>query len=558
MISCAATLVGLCVGAATGTQPPPAEPRPVIEAPMQPRAVVEELTSLLRAAIGDSDIRRRDRTLAGLRTVRDPAMLAFFSQLSINPSPLLRVHGLLGLAELEPQRGIDLLAVSRIADPRLQGVIVSSALDAGLIGDQTRSELSSWASLPVRVRLDLAAGCAARSMPFDTASVQRFMADSDPFIAVAAAVVLKQAGIDSAATAQAVRTRSAGLAQGTDRGAPAAAFAAFVVEHGLTEAGEALDIAASALRPGAAADSVTAAQLITSPQLPEVIAAARARLDISVPAGERAVFGTRILHVALRVRGRMPASVVGEMTTDPDPLVKAMGSAAAALAEDTGAVGSAVAALVRLGHVPTVEWGLRCAAERHWQDASTIRAAVISAVAGRPRGAAIDPKLAEMAVLAAARLCDDEPRDLDRALAEALSASDGPLTLIILEGALRSSHIGTGALVRQGTFEARPAGPWPDHESAALALLVAVRHKEFTADPAERISRLAAIARGDAGTGGLSAVLRTQAAWLALRESGENRVALARILSDLPVPAADTPRRPSPAIPPSPAPATKP
>lgn len=558
MISGAATLVGLCVGAATGTQPSPAEPRPVIEAPMQPRAVVEELTSLLRSAIGDSDIRRRDRTLAGLRTVRDPAMLAFFSQLSINPSPLLRVHGLLGLAELEPQRGIDLLAVSRIADPRLQGVIVSSALDAGLIGDQTRSELSSWASLPVRVRLDIAAGCAARSMPFDTGSVQRFMADEDPFIAVASAVVLSQAGVEPVATAQAVRTRSAGLAHGADGGAPAAALAAFVVDHGLTAAGEALDIAVSALRPGPAADSVVAAMLLTSPDLPDVVAAARARLDVSVPAPDRVAFGTRVLNVALRVGERMPASVVAEMTTDPDPLVKAMGTAAAALAAQDSAVGPAVAALVRRGHVPTVDWGLRCAAERHWQDASAIRAAVIGAVAARPHGALIDPRLAEMAVLAAARLCDDEPRDLDRALAEALSASDGPLTLIILEGALRSSHIGTGALVRQGAFEARPAGPWPDHEAAALALLVAVRHQEFTADPAERIAKLAAIARGDESNGGLNSVLRAQAAWLALRESRENRVALARILSDLPVPAADTPQRLPPVNPPDPAPATKP
>lgn len=525
---------------------------------MQPRAVVEELTSLLRSAIGDSDIRRRDRTLAGLRTVRDPAMLAFFSQLSINPSPLLRVHGLLGLAELEPQRGIDLLAVSRIADPRLQGVIISSALDAGLVGDQTRSELSSWPSLPVRVRLDLAAGCAARSMPFDTGSVQRFMADGDPFIAVASAVVLRQAGVEPVATAQAIRTRSAGLAREADDGAPAAALAAFVVDHGLTSAGEALDIAASALRPGAAADSVAAARLLTSPELPEVVAAARARLDVSVAAADRAAFCTRILNVSLRAGERMPAAVVAEMLTDPDPLVKAMGVAASALAAREGAVGPAVAALVRRGHVPTVEWGLRCAAERHWQDASAIRAAVIAAVAERPRGASIDPKLAEMAVLAAARLCDDEPRDLDRALAEALSASDGPLTLIILEGALRSSHGRAGALVRQGTFEARPAGPWPDNETAALALLVAVRHQEFTADPAERIARLAAIARGGEGSGGLGSVLRAQAAWLALRESGENRVALARILSDLPAPAADTPRRQPPANPPEPAPATKP
>lgn len=519
---------------------------------MQPSEVVSELTSLLRARIGDRDLRRRDRTLKGLREVRDPAMLPFFAQLSINPSSQLRAHGLLGLAELEPQRGLDLLAVSRISDQRLQGVIVSEAVAAGLVGDETRSELTSWASLPKRVRLDLAAACASRSRPFDVNGIQAMLSSTDVFTAVAAAVVLKQVGAAMVASDMAIRTRAAGLAQGD--GAPAAELADFVVDHNLTSAGAALQTAAGSLNPGAAFDAVSAAILLTTPDSPAAVSAALARLDIAVPLAERTAFAVRLLDVMMRLGKRTPRAVLAEMGSDPDPLIKAIAQVGEAFQSGEG-VGAAGAALARRGNPPTVAWALRCAAERHWQDAGLIRSAVIEGVAKRSPGSAIEPQLAEMATVAAASLCDDDPRALDRPLAEALSAADGPLVRIILEGALRGSNSGCGALVRQGAFEPRPAGPWPSAEAAALALLVAVRHQEFTAVPVERIERLTAIARGEMGGSGLSPVVRAQAAWLALRDSGEDRVALTRILSDLPAPSADTP---VPAVPPPSTPEPKP
>ena len=522
-----------------GAQPAPVEPTPAIRAPMQPRALVEELTAQLRAAVGDRDSRRRDRTLNGLRTVRDPAMLAFFSQLAINPSPMLRVHGLLGLAELEPQRGLNLLGVSRIPDERLQGVIISSAIAAGLLSDENRSELTGWASLPTRLRIELAAACAARSRPFDVAAVRSFLNDQEPFVAVSAAVVLRRAGVETVAAEQTIRTRALGLAQGA--GVQAAELSELVIEHNLTSAGEALTIAARGLQPGAPADAVAAARLLVSPGDAAVVSAARARLDIAAPLAERTAFAVRLLDVVQSLGGRTPAPVLREMATDPDPLIKAIAAAAEAISRDDNA-GAAVGALARRGDPATVAWALRFASERHWQDARTIRAAVIDGVARRPAGAAVDPRLSEMAVAAAAALCDDDPRSLDRPLAEALSAGDGSLTRIVLEGALRSRHQETGALVRQGAFEVRPAGPWPTGDAAALALLVSVRHGEFTADRPERIARLSAIARAERGT--LSGVVRAQAAWLALRESGEDRVALTRILSDLPLPSTDTPLPP--------------
>lgn len=554
----AVILSGLALASGADAQPavmPAADDPPVsIAPPMQPRAAVEELTAMLRTAIGDRDSRRRDRTFTGLRSLRDPEMLALFAQLSINPTPMLRVHGLLGLAELEPQRGIDLLAVSRIPDPRLQGVIVYDALASGLIGNDTLSELSTWQSLPARVRLDLAAACTARLCPFDVNGIHALLKDHDPFIAVAAALVLEQAGVEVAESELTVRTRAPGLA--ADTGSGAADLAAFVVEHNLRTSGKALAMIANSLKPGPEADAVTAARLIASPADGTVVEAARSRLDISVAVSERRVFAMRVLDVSIKLGPRTPPALIAEMTSDPDALIKEMGAAVSALAGDQSQVAAAVAALARRGHVPSVAWSLRCAAERHWQDARAIRIAVIEGVAKRPGGSAIDPQLASMSTMAVTSLGNDDPRSLDRPLAEALSASDGPLTRIILEGLLRSTHTDTGSLVRQGAFEARPQGPWPNNECAALALLVAVRHGEFTADPLQRIERLSAIARGEGGGSGLSLVLRAQAAWLALRVSGEARVALTRILSDLPAPVADTPVPVQPAATPTASPST--
>lgn len=527
-----------------------AEPPVVIAPPMQPRAVVDELTSSLRAAAGAGDIRQRDRTLAGLRSLRDPAMLALFAQLSINPSPMLRVHGLLGLAELEPQRGIDLLAVSRIPDQRLQGVIIYDALANGLLSNDTLMELSTWPSLPPRVRLDLAGACTARLCPFDVAAVHTLLKDPDPFISVAAALVLLQAGVEVAESELTVRTRAAGLA--ADTGSGAADLASFVIEHNVRSAGPALNAVANALKPGPELDAVIAARLIAAPGDDRVVEAAWQRLDIAVSLADRRAFAVRLLDVALRLNDRMPKSLIAEMGSDPDPLIKEIGAALGALAGDQSAVAAAVSALARRGHVPTVAWSLRCASGRHWQDARAIRSAVVDGVARRPAGSPVDPQLAAMAALAVTSLADDDPRSLDRPLAEAMSASDGQLTQIILEGVLRSTQSGAGALVRQGLFEARPVGPWPTSESAALALLIAVRHGEFTSDPVQRIARLSAIARGEEGGDRLSGVIRAQAAWLALRASGEDRVALTRILSDLPLPVVDTPVGVQPASAPQP------
>ncbi|MFT3686572.1 MAG: hypothetical protein QM783_16925 [Phycisphaerales bacterium] len=298
---------------------------------------------------------------------------------------------------------------------------------------------------------------------------------------------------------------------------------------------------AASLKPGPEADAVTIARLVCDPDSADALVVARSRLDVAVPAVQRRAFSLRLLDAVLRLDRRTPHKLAAEMLTDPDPLVKAMGAAADAFTGDQSQVGAAVGKLAATCDPDAVAWALRCASERHWQDASQIRAAVLGGVAARAPGSQLDPRLASMAVLAAAEIADDDPRSLDRPLAEALSNRDAILVQIILEGVLRSTHRAAGALVRQGAFEARPAGPWPTEQAAATALLVAVRHGEFTASPSERIDRLLTIARGERGAGGLSGVLRAQAAWLALRASGEDRVALTRILNDLPAPTADTP-----------------
>lgn len=532
------TAAAVTLAAATVIAQPTA-PAQAVTPPMQPRAEVDALTAILLESVGVSDTRRRDRTLTGLRKLRDPSTLALFSQLSINSSPMLRVHGLLGLAELEPQRGLDLLAVSRVPDPRLQGVIIYEALAEGLISEETITELSSWQTLPARVRLDLAASCAARSRPFSITCIETLLPDPDAFNAVAAAVVLKQAGADLASSDQTIHARAAGLA--LDSGSQAEDFAAFVIEHRLTAAAGALGTLAKTLKPGPAAEAVAAALLVTSPEDNGVLNAAKARLDIAVPAQSRASFAVRFLDVSLKLGKATPRVIIAEMTTDPDPLVKSIGAVTHAIADDQASIGPSVAALALRGHVPSVAWALRCAAERHWQDSRTIRLAIVDGIAKRPKGSLVDPQLAAMAENAVTALVDDDPRVIDRPLGEAISAGDAVLVRIMLEGTLRSVHADAGALVRQGAFDARPAGPWPDKETAALALLVAVRHGEFASDPVERAGRLSAIARGEGGGAGLGGVLRAQAAWLALHASGEDRVALTRILSDLPAPAADTP-----------------
>src|SRR5262245_53161231 len=105
------------------TTPAPASTPPAsrsVGALASDEATIEALIDHVRQALLDPSDQRLDVLLRSLRRVRDPSLRPLFVQIAASERPILRVHGVLGLAELESPQRIDMLLVKRLADPRQQ------------------------------------------------------------------------------------------------------------------------------------------------------------------------------------------------------------------------------------------------------------------------------------------------------------------------------------------------------------------------------------------------------------------------------------------------------
>ena len=117
---------------------------------------VDAATYLLQRA---TTVRRsgdHHRLLRALRHLRDPALTPLFIELAQSDRPSLRVHGVLGLAEVSPDRRLELRHLMRLDQPALQAELISSALDADLMTLEDVERVLSWKGLDLGVRLVLA------------------------------------------------------------------------------------------------------------------------------------------------------------------------------------------------------------------------------------------------------------------------------------------------------------------------------------------------------------------------------------------------------------------
>jgi hypothetical protein len=175
--------------------------------------------------------------------------------------------------------------------------------------------------------------------------------------------------------------------------------------------------------------------------------------------------------------------------------------------------------LVEQGHPQTVAWALRAAHLLTAEETRAVRLATLEAA--RARGASAQALYA-LATEAAASLADNDPALLEARLSAAMHEGDARLAEALLAGALRSTNPAAGTLA-----EGRE---WPQGTLAALAALVAARHGiyEEGVDGAES-RNLAAVALG---RGMLPDAFRLQAAWLAIKGSGQEQIVIARVLAE--------------------------
>ncbi|MEL7087434.1 MAG: hypothetical protein AAGL98_03170, partial [Planctomycetota bacterium] len=100
---------------------------------------------------------RHHTLLRALRHLKDPALKPLFAGLSaVDRHPSLRIHGVLGAAELSASSTLSLDTIAQIRRPDLQAELISAALDGRLLDESTLDTLLGWPALDPAVKLLLA------------------------------------------------------------------------------------------------------------------------------------------------------------------------------------------------------------------------------------------------------------------------------------------------------------------------------------------------------------------------------------------------------------------
>jgi len=100
--------------------------------------------------------RQHHAVIRGLRRTKDPDLRPLYIWLSGQNHPDLQTHGLLGLAETDPQRALDLARLAEITDLRQRVEIIGAAMDDELLNPIQMNTLLGWKDLNQGVRQAIA------------------------------------------------------------------------------------------------------------------------------------------------------------------------------------------------------------------------------------------------------------------------------------------------------------------------------------------------------------------------------------------------------------------
>jgi hypothetical protein len=112
---------------------------------------------LLHSAMKEQYKGREIPLLKSLRQLKDPQLAPLFEELARYPHPVMKIHGILGLAECSPEKNLDLLRITSIEQPTVQIQVIAAAIDSNLLSDDQANQLINWPNLDVAARLIVAA-----------------------------------------------------------------------------------------------------------------------------------------------------------------------------------------------------------------------------------------------------------------------------------------------------------------------------------------------------------------------------------------------------------------
>jgi len=460
---------------------------------------------------------KHNRLLRALRHLEAPALGPLYSGLSRATHPSLRVHGLLGLAELNQPRGLTASDIATVTRSDVQAELISAALDGDLINEQTRSTLLGWQGLDRGVKLLLATPRVAAG-DFDSGSpgyadLVESLGEEALGRRGLAALLLTQ--LDD----QLGRNVLDEMTHSTHPSADA-------VRATLLETAWTYGLVGIAPWAYDTANTPGVPPRLEMLALKTAIRFGDPRADThwaeQIAQADDISRRTRLAWVGLEAAPWLSPDRFEALISDDDPLIAQLGRTARAVAQSIAgtlehpAVDAHVVNLIETNHPKASQWAATYADDIG--SAALAAAVVTQTQPGEPRGRA---RRLDALVRSTQTLVALSPDTAERLLTAALQAEDAPPAWQrgVLLGLIRSRS----DTARRIALE---LSELPDRSSGALALVLRLqRHEPLDEAQAKALSL---VVRGGAE---LDDSLRVQTAWAYLHRTGQGAEAIAAVLA---------------------------
>lgn len=476
--------------------------------------VQEAAVHLLRQSTVVDRQGTHNELLKSIRHMQDPATRPLFEQLADSKHPGLKIHGLLGMAELSADKQVDLTRIAQIDDPAVQSTVISAAMDDKLLNNAQAKQLLKWDGLADEVKVLVAVRLLEAGEFDDTDMLKQAMAQSKKLGGSALAALMLVELRDAAGTTYLQQTLD--TSKDEQRDAVRAMLLQTALRHQFTKASPwALTIAQQA----DADPALGLLALRTALRYNEPGAAELWRAQFTQP-DTRPADRVRLALTALHLSPWLDAGLFSTMEQDTDPLLHAIGVAGGHIATGSAEAGDSITRMLEIGHPMVNSWALGYAREHASEtDAQVILLGLILAYEhSPPRGKA---RRLDEAIEAVQTLYERSPAVAVQLLQPIVTdpATDQLLAQAVLLGLVRTRSIDTVDVV-DGVIDQLNS---PDARGLAL-LLLARSDKPMDA---KQMLDLSLLARGG---GRLEDSLRIQAAWYYLKRTGKAEQALAKAL----------------------------
>jgi hypothetical protein len=431
--------------------------------------------------------------LAALRTLRDPQLEPLFRSLLTDPQWAMQVHGVLGLAELDPN-GLDpQLLLELHPQAREQALLV--VLNEGTLPTPRLRTLLTIDTLEPHMQAQLLDEAQHRKLTVDVAQLNAVLTSGDPRAAGRAAMLLAAKG-----HTRALPTLDGLIMQWEEPRQLEAAFAAMQTlgRHPSADGARWIDdLLEAEARPGpqrfALMTLLTCDRSAADPRWSKAMAEAtrhRQRVDLAL----------------VRLMAGAPFSDADRSLLSNDPLLNSIADAADAVAANANGSeqmvhSDAIVALVDTGHSRSIEWLLDTVNDH---PSNLVQRAMERLIERVPTTGSADATAMDQGLRGAIALHAMAPNRMRQLLANA--PDEGPRQQALLLAALQLddvqlAHVASN-LHRIGLST-----------SDAMTLLLTARWQDHL--PNADIDQLGLVMDGTR----LSDPLRTQAAWLLLRHT---------------------------------------